>query len=212
MYHQSFTEEQALTGSAGEVGKLIFAANISAIDTSLKQKSKEQKRETILQKFFNHLHEPTTPCFKTKICGHLVPKNQLHRPIAFDKEHVFIVDWERFPIELVRKSIHLNYCPDCFAQMAIKCPFCEEIIFIGDAISFYNLSDEEISRIHEFDTVCNGSLIFDQEKKQIVTCKKCGNQELDAEYLWAYPGRVYKSLCLVEISGCASFYPEYAKV
>lgn len=88
----------------------------------------------------------------------------------------------------------VDYCLECVGQMAIRCAWCKEVIWIGEPITLY-------TPMEAFE-VPEGAIIYNQDPLQLVGCLgwNCADTGADRAGFWL-PGDGGKGVVYRVISG-----------
>jgi len=122
--------------------------------------------------------------FKKKIvagCGHETLKK--------DKVTAFGVSCE---IKIPIVDGKTNYCHRCLESMAVKCAWCEKVIFVGMPITLYVARENFV--------LPDGAVWFNEDQRQPVGCRRCAEMgPADWMGLWIPPGKVERHLSPTEL-------------
>lgn len=80
-----------------------------------------------------------------------------------------------------------EYCHKCLSEMVIRCAWCGDPIFIGDAITLYSPTKKD----YEFPS---HAVFYDKEKKIVVGCLgwNCDRTGGDRAGFWFPPSKVHR--------------------
>ena len=120
----------------------------------------------------------------TAECGH--PARRRERVSAFG-------EWRNLTI-IPPAGKNPEYCHRCLEQMAIRCAWCSQPIFIGDPITLYSPSDPNFQL--KADCVKHRS-----DPDQYVGCLRmnCADTGADLSGYWVPPGKVHRIISPIEM-------------
>lgn len=86
-----------------------------------------------------------------------------------------------------------QYCLDCLGKTAIRCAWCGEPIFIGDAVTLYGAKKG-------FE-VPDGAVVYQEKPRIVVGCLRwdCADTGADRAGFWVYPGEVKRVASPLEL-------------
>lgn len=86
-----------------------------------------------------------------------------------------------------------TYCMECYANMAIQCAWCGELIMVGDPITLY--TPKKSFEVPEH------AVVHQKDPLQLVGCLgwDCAQSGMDRAGFWQEPGKVHRVLSPAEI-------------